>query len=748
MLNIFLKLILTLTMFTTLPVMGQWEVFDYGVDIGRETENDITLKAALGRANDPFIKYNVTSNAWEFSNNGVKTQPFSTVTQKLKNYPKVKPTLALHFARDKKLDERITFERASKRSCINEFGLIYYLEDDEPCFDHDPETLESKGLLIEESRTNLLTHSNQFDNGVWTKNRVNIQQGAGTGPFGSLTAWRVIDTTENNTHDLRYSFTPTGNTTYTMTVFVKYDEGSPIEHAQVQIGNFSQQVASNTIVINLKTGIFTATDYSRTRVRPVNGGYLVSSTVTTIATPTINLLPIVYLHNGTSSTYAGTGTGSILVSDFQLEVGSFSTSTISSTETFTSRASIATYIDQDGLIKTAAIDEERLSYNPENLNVPPKLLLEGAKTNLAPYSEDLENPTQVPINITVTDGVIASPIVGVMAPLLEATSSSDVHCSRTLLTIPSEGVYTASVFVKGINNGTTTRIYINDNSNSANHATSGIFDPFTKTWLSNMTHNGTGWQALGRGFHEFKDGWFRIWFTLVAPAGATQFRNYVARGTIVNYTGTSSDRLYATGLQFEPDYLSSYIPTTASTATRAEDIYTSTTTTRAEDQASITGANFSSWYNQNEGTFVVKANPHYQPNSRHFFSVSDGTVQNRIRINATSEGRVNGFITTSNVGQMNEGFAGTSVSDTFFSAGISYKQNDSAISVNGLTPFSDSSVLIPNVNRLNILCSETGFTVYNGWLSNLRYFPKRLTNEELQTTSDPEVNDFLWAVGQ
>src|SRR5690554_506156 len=129
------------------------------------------------------------------------------------DYPKSKPILNLDFANTKMLDPRIDFSRASKATRINEFGLIEEVEAGVPRFDHDPDTLESKGLLIEESRTNLFTHSNQFDNAVWSKNRVSIQQGAGIGPFGSLTAWRVIDTIENNTHSLHYPFTPIGDTT-------------------------------------------------------------------------------------------------------------------------------------------------------------------------------------------------------------------------------------------------------------------------------------------------------------------------------------------------------------------------------------------------------------------------------------------------------------------------------------------------------------------------------------------------------
>ena len=38
-------------------------------------------------------------------------------------------------------------------------GIIKYASNNTPRFDHDPTTRESLGLLIEESRTNILTYS-------------------------------------------------------------------------------------------------------------------------------------------------------------------------------------------------------------------------------------------------------------------------------------------------------------------------------------------------------------------------------------------------------------------------------------------------------------------------------------------------------------------------------------------------------------------------------------------------------------
>jgi hypothetical protein len=76
------------------------------------------------------------------------------------NFPTIRPTLDLNFANTRTLDPRISFRRSSGGSYFGADGYIKYAGLNEARFDHDPETRESLGILIEESRTNLLTNSN------------------------------------------------------------------------------------------------------------------------------------------------------------------------------------------------------------------------------------------------------------------------------------------------------------------------------------------------------------------------------------------------------------------------------------------------------------------------------------------------------------------------------------------------------------------------------------------------------------
>lgn len=72
-------------------------------------------------------------------------------------------TFARNFATNKTLNHgagpNISFTRASAANYFNSAGVLTSAAINEPRFDHDPVTLESKGLLVELSRTNLLLNS-------------------------------------------------------------------------------------------------------------------------------------------------------------------------------------------------------------------------------------------------------------------------------------------------------------------------------------------------------------------------------------------------------------------------------------------------------------------------------------------------------------------------------------------------------------------------------------------------------------
>ena len=115
-------------------------------------------------------------------------------------YPTVRPSLNLDFAKTKALDPRVTFTRASTGTFVGSNGLIQTAASGAARFDHNPETGESLGLLVEEARTNLVTYSEQFGGAGWGRNSVTITANSATAPDGTTTADTFAGNGTNSQH--------------------------------------------------------------------------------------------------------------------------------------------------------------------------------------------------------------------------------------------------------------------------------------------------------------------------------------------------------------------------------------------------------------------------------------------------------------------------------------------------------------------------------------------------------------------
>ena len=198
-------------------------------------------------------------------------------------------------------------------------------------FDHDPVTGESKGLLVEEQRTNLLTYSEQFDNAAWNK-PANTQLIANNviAPDGTLSGDRIL-AISNGANSAKQFPSVSGDATYTFSVFIKasssqwsfftlYDNTSNVRRVWFNV---------NTGVVGSSTvgGTFALVGSSIASVG--NGWYRCSVTATT---------PV-----GISNCYFGVESasadavvsdvtnGSIYIWGAQLEAGIFPTSYIPTT---------------------------------------------------------------------------------------------------------------------------------------------------------------------------------------------------------------------------------------------------------------------------------------------------------------------------------------------------------------------------------------------------------------------------------
>jgi hypothetical protein len=250
----------------------------------------------------------------------------------------LKPALDLRFAIDKYLDPRITFTRASIGTYWDANGVLQTAASGAARFDHDPITGESKGLLIEEARTNLLTYSAQFDDGSWTKAGSSISANAATAPDGTASADKLVEDSSVGSHNVTKSATLAA-VAHTFTAFLKAGERTWARLVAVDGGAY----------FNLATGALgsvSAGSVSLSASAPAsvgNGVYRCQVTFTPLAGVQSVSVRAATGDNGNS--YAGDGASGLYLWGAQLEAGAFATSYIPTTTAAVNRAADAAVMD-------------------------------------------------------------------------------------------------------------------------------------------------------------------------------------------------------------------------------------------------------------------------------------------------------------------------------------------------------------------------------------------------------------------
>jgi len=198
-------------------------------------------------------------------------------------------------------------------------------------FDHDPVTLASRGLLIEESRTNLVLNSDDFSLAFATE-RASIDPNITTAPNGGTTADKLVeDTTPSNSHRLTRQFNLSA-IPYTFSVFAKASERSWIRMTLFD-GTTGRQVWFDVSagVIGTQSGAIGQI------VSFGNGWWRCSITATGLAFIS-SQANIALATADNISSYTGDGTSGLFLWGAQLEAGSFPTSYIPTTTTALTRS--------------------------------------------------------------------------------------------------------------------------------------------------------------------------------------------------------------------------------------------------------------------------------------------------------------------------------------------------------------------------------------------------------------------------
>jgi hypothetical protein len=389
-------------------------------------------------------------------------------------------------------------------------------------------------------------------------------------------------------------------------------------------------------------------------------------------------------------------------------------------------------MDQNGLIRTASADQARFDHRYVNGQVESLgLLVEEQRTNLLTYSNDFSNAAWTPVtatcvftqNITGPDGISNSS----WTIDDQSTAGDGAAFEQSLSITPSATTnYCLSIFVK---QGTAT--YFDFYAFFIGNSTRGssLRYTFSTDTLEVFSTDGGGITPTIYGKISYPNGWYRFYFVVNdANNGLNNtllYRIYPA-GRDANLIGTT---LFY-GSQIEQGYFpTSYIPTTTATVTRTAD------------NASMTGSNFSSWYNSSEGTVCAdtKLNGVQLERYDKLWAITNSNLNlEGISVYVAGPAGLPGYVSsitiTNDATEQIEGTVDVSaVTTPRLKSAFAFKENNCASSYNGSLKFVDNTAtLLSNPDRL-LIGQPQRFQGHSCMtISQLSYYPKRLTNDQLQ----------------
>ena len=465
----------------------------------------------------------------------------------------ISPTLSLDFANSKQLDSRITFYRDSIATYYDSKGIIRYANVNEPRFDHDPATGESKGLLIEEARTNIFNYTNNPEK--WSLMNAGSSSpivNSVLSPDGTMNATKLIVTGGD---PYFYQNGLTLNGTYTFSFWIKAFGSTVGKHYTVRGANIGTS-------FNIAPPGGLPSEWTRITHTFTSG----STSTAYIGVEAVDNSPA----NGDELSIWGA----------QLELGSFASSLMPSDDKFTSRSSEATYYDETGILRTAPANSPRYGYKYDGRKwVETGLILENAATNLLRSANDIgtywsaSNGTRTDAKMTAPDGSDTA------WTYVASTTDMDVGLVHNTVNL-SPTTVTFSAYVKAASSG-----------------------EVGKSFKIRMKRSG-GTLVTAEETFTLTNEWVKHSVTMTMNADNNGVMCYL--GGIIGSVGA------VWGAQLETGYTpSSFIYTNGNSGgvTRSADVVSSVAYTRAIDVAKINNINYSDWYNTEQGSIYVDFDP-------------------------------------------------------------------------------------------------------------------------------------------
>jgi hypothetical protein len=536
--------------------------------------------------------------------------------------------------------------------------------------------------LIKTATTNLLLRSEDFET-TWSNINSSESINTAIAPNGQLTGDKLISDNGAALGDSAITQTISKAAVSTTYAFSIYAKAAELNRATLYVRDSASSSNRATATFSLVNGQITSSaaafgTFSAASApagqNAGDGWYRISLAFTTSTETGL----AVRIYTGDSSLTTGDGTSGIYIWGAQLEQSS----------------TVGEYIPTTSTINSAP----RFDHNPttgESLG----LLVEEQRTNLLVRSEEFDNASWTVATATITANTGTSPAGTTTVDTVASTGTSVV--SQSITKAASVTTYSASLFVKGTVNALSLTI---DDGATVNRGRV-VFN--LSTGAISSTNNDGDFTGTSGTITSYANSWYRIAVTTTSNSATSARLRFFWTGS-----GTSID---AWGAQLEAGaFPTSYIPTTTATVTRSADV------------ASISGSNFSGWFNASEGSIYTDNSN----TSRVWACLSDGTTSNRLDVRGSSA-------TTAVARTVISGSESWAISRTVSLTGGGYIKTATAIGASdafvvdggavGTAAGNDAAV-----NQLRIGARVDGVDPVSGTIRRLTYWPSRLPNTTLQ----------------
>jgi len=394
------------------------------------------------------------------------------------------------------------------------------------------------------------------------------------------------------------------------------------------------------------------------------------------------------------------------------------------------------------VIRTAVADEPRFDHDPVTGECLGLLIEESRVNNYHVWNSTTDTATN--LSSAYIDTQTVSSVLtprGVTATAYTATktgNSSQYHGlngGANTFSISANTSVSASAYIKDFNNSDYRLYFVIAAYNASTDNRRYILyraRPSTGEWIYSTVHS--NWSTPVINVKDVGNGWYRFEIsstnTYEAGWNVIEFSFQLLNENNAQFYDpptANTHGLYLSSPQFElGNFSTSYMPTN-----------NDSNGSRTPDNVSMTGDNFSDWYNSSEWTLMIAARRNYSGNFLTYPNlarINDGTINNTVLFYGAQ-----GSTQFTNYGIYSGGvnrtdYVAINVPTTSqFKMIQALKENDSTFGVNGTLTTTDTSVLMPvGVNQL-LIGSDGATSRWGATIQQLTYYPVRLPNSTLQT---------------